>query len=55
MKDDIQTLGIVSGYFSSGFSLGGFLGPTAAGYFDGKFGFPWASSICGFIILTVVS
>ena len=55
MEDNLQTYGLVSGFFQSGFSLGAFVGPSAAGYFAGKFGFPWSCTICGFIMWFCVS
>jgi len=54
-EDNLQTYGVISGFFNSGFSLGAFLGPSAAGYFDNNYGFPWSTTICGFITIAVVS
>ncbi|KAF6039419.1 SLC18B1 [Bugula neritina] len=48
-EDNLQTYGLMAGMFQSGFCLGGFVGPSAAGYFTGQFGFEWATSVCGFI------
>ena len=54
-EDNLQTYGLVSGFFNSGFSLGAFVAPSAAGYFNGQLGFAWSSSICGFVNFGVVS
>jgi len=45
---------LVSGFFNSSFSLGAFLGPTAAGYLAGEVGFAWSSSTCGFFNAALV-
>ncbi|XP_067934915.1 MFS-type transporter SLC18B1-like [Watersipora subatra] len=52
-EDNLQTFGLVSGFFQSGFSLGGFVGPTAAGYFADLYGFAWSSSICAIVLVAV--
>jgi len=54
-EDNLQTYGLMAGMFQSGFCLGGFVGPSAAGYFTGQFGFEWATSVCGFISIFLVS
>ncbi|KAF6035610.1 SLC18B1 [Bugula neritina] len=49
LPDNLQTFGLVSGLFTSGFSLGAFLGPTLAGYLVNQYEFAWSSSVCGFL------
>ncbi|VDI13245.1 Hypothetical predicted protein [Mytilus galloprovincialis] len=44
MPENMDTHGIVSGYFNSLFSLGACLGPTVGGAFVDKFGFRWGST-----------
>ncbi|XP_063433423.1 MFS-type transporter SLC18B1-like [Mytilus trossulus] len=44
MPENMDTHGIVSGYFNSLFSLGACLGPTVGGAFVDKFGFNWGST-----------
>ena len=43
--DDMSTYGMISGLFNSSFSLGVFIGQSAAGYLFTQLGFPWASQI----------
>ncbi|KAF6035613.1 SLC18B1 [Bugula neritina] len=51
LPDNLQTFGLVSGLFTSGFSLGAFLGPTLAGYLVNQYEFAWACSVCGLIVI----
>ncbi|XP_064480850.1 MFS-type transporter SLC18B1-like [Ornithodoros turicata] len=45
MQDDVATYGLVSGLWSSMYSLGEVLGPSIGGVFLDVVGFPWASTI----------
>ncbi|XP_072042154.1 MFS-type transporter SLC18B1-like [Amphiura filiformis] len=51
LPDDISTQGIVSGVFNSFFSLGAFVGPTVGGVLQQHYGFPWASTMVGFMFV----
>ena len=54
-EENLQTFGLISGFFNSGSALGAFVGPTASGFFYDKYGFEWTTSINGFIIIGLVS
>jgi len=55
LPDNLHTFGLVSGLFTSGFSLGAFLGPTLAGYLVNQYEFAWSSSVCRFLNIFTVS
>ena len=41
--DDMFTFGLVSGLWTASFSIGAFVGPTAAGYLQEAYGFRYAT------------
>ena len=43
--NDVDTYGIISGYFLSVFSFGNFLGPILGGALEESLGFPWATTL----------
>lgn len=51
MTDDVATYGLVSGLWSSMYSLGEVLGPSIGGVFLDLVGFPWASTIVAAVSL----
>jgi len=54
-EESLQTFGLISGYFNSASALGAFIGPTASGYLYEKYGFPWTTTINGFLMIALVS
>lgn len=50
-ENNMQTFGVISGFYNCGFSLGAFVGPTAAGALADNLGFSWASTICSFMFV----
>ncbi|XP_078601802.1 MFS-type transporter SLC18B1-like [Branchiostoma floridae x Branchiostoma japonicum] len=56
LEDGFGTNALVSGIFTSSFSIGEFVGPTASSSLVEKFGFPWASTGLGglIVVYTVV-
>ncbi|XP_069091277.1 MFS-type transporter SLC18B1 isoform X3 [Pleurodeles waltl] len=52
-QEGLSTLGLISGLFSSMWSIGGFIGPTLGGFLNDKFNFEWASAMQGAASLAV--
>ncbi|XP_078505398.1 MFS-type transporter SLC18B1-like isoform X1 [Lissotriton helveticus] len=52
-QEGLSTLGLISGLFTSTWSIGGFIGPTLGGFLNDRFHFEWASAIQGAISLAV--
>uniref|UniRef100_A0AC34RRF3 Major facilitator superfamily (MFS) profile domain-containing protein n=1 Tax=Panagrolaimus sp. JU765 TaxID=591449 RepID=A0AC34RRF3_9BILA len=53
--DSFKTYGCVSGVFQSAFALGAFIGPTLGGMSVEAIGFPWTTTIIGFINIVFVT
>lgn len=53
MEDNLDTFGIVSGFFNSCYSLGAFMGPISGSALLEVAGFGWGSTLCaGLLLLT---
>ena len=53
--DSIGTYGLVSGIWTSSFSLGGFIGPSVAGVLYDLVGFRWATQFVSSSFVALVS
>ncbi|XP_077867385.1 MFS-type transporter SLC18B1-like [Saccoglossus kowalevskii] len=53
LQDNMATYGMVSGLFYSMYSLGVFVGPTVSGTLTDLYGFGWATSINGLLMLVM--
>lgn len=53
--DDLKTYGLVSGYWTSVFALGAFIGPTIGGFMVDTVGFPVGSQLFLILHLTLIA